>query len=72
MLLSVLRARVLDFHNTVLTRLCVDNYVILDLTMIALHNVFLLFVDMTCVPNDDGLPIETYWTLPNEISNLKS
>lgn len=38
------------FNNTVLTLLCVGSDVILDLNVIASHNVFLLFSGMSCVP----------------------
>jgi hypothetical protein len=64
--------RVLDFNNTVLTLLCVDSDVVLDLIMTARHNVFLLFSGMSCVPDDDGLPIEACWTPPHEISIFRS
>jgi hypothetical protein len=43
-LLNVLRARVLDFNNTVLTLLYADSDVILNLIMLARRTIFLLFV----------------------------
>jgi hypothetical protein len=40
--------------------------------MIARHNVFPSFSGRSCAPGDDGSPIETCWTQPNEILSFKS
>jgi hypothetical protein len=40
--------------------------------MITRQNVLLLFSGISCVPDDDVLPIETGWTPPNEILSFKS
>jgi hypothetical protein len=70
--LSVLQVRVLDFNNTVLTLLCADSDVILNLIMSARQNGFPSFSGKSCDADGDGLPIETCWTLPNEILSFKS